>query len=117
VNPADVTSDALRRFSGSYFPLNAQLRKQLRGVADVHTPFVAFHDLYAGRCVEGPAGYRYLAISIADPRADGRENPVDFGAMPFKELLGLHTVDFQIPQQDLIDIVRRAESAPLIDPR
>jgi hypothetical protein len=112
VNPANVTSNAPHVFSGAYFPLDDDLRKRLRGVSDVPTPFVAFHDFYSGRCAPGPDGYQYLAISLAGAPGDRRINPVDFDGMALKKSLGLHIVDYQIPQEDLIELVRRAEQRP-----
>ncbi len=111
VNPVDPAARGPRVFSGAYFPLNAALHKQLRGVEGVDTPFVALHDFYVGRCADGPDGYRYLAISFAGAPGDVRTSPLDFDAMPLKRSLGLHVVDFQIPQEDLIELVRRAEHA------
>jgi hypothetical protein len=108
VNPAGLGSSGPHVFAGSYFPLNDSLRKNLRGVADIGTPFVALHDFYAGRCAAGPDGYRYLAVSVSGAPGDTRTNPVDFDAAAMKSGLGLHVLDFQIPQDDLIDVVRRA---------
>jgi hypothetical protein len=111
VDPADVTSSERRTFSGAYFPLNDKLRPHMRGVADVKTPFAALHAFYAGRCAEGPDGYRYLAVSLVGAPGDKRQNPVDFGEMPARKTLGLHILDFQIPQDDLIATVERAEKS------
>jgi hypothetical protein len=110
VDPAGL-SDVRHAFTGSYIPLNDKLRSELRGVADVKTPFVAFHDFYTGRCTDGPEGYRYMAISLAGAPGDTRVNPVNFKAMPLRRTLGLHPLDFQIPQEDLIEAVARRERA------
>lgn len=116
VNPASLGSTAPHVFAGSYFPLNDSLRKQLRGVADIGTPFVAFHEFYAGRCADAASGYRYLAVSVAGAPGDLRANPVDFGAAAMRSPLGLHVLDFQIPQDDLIEVVRRAAQAAARQP-
>ncbi len=105
VNPADLTSNARRPFAGAYIPVTNRLRPHLAGVDDVTTPFVALHGFYAGRCVDGPDGYRYLSISLAGDPGDVRVNPVDFGALPLRRSLGLHVLDFQIPQEDLVEQV------------
>jgi hypothetical protein len=107
VNPADPASDARRPFAGAYIPVTESLRPHLAGVDDVKTPFVGLHGFYAGRCVDGPDGYRYLSISLARDPGDVRVNPVDFAALPLRKALGLHVLDFQLPQDDLIEQVSR----------
>jgi hypothetical protein len=107
VNPADVTTRDRRSFAGAYVPVNGRLRDIMHGVDDVHTPFVVFPNFYAGRCADRPDGYRFLAVSMAGNPGDRRRSPIDLGAMPFRGMLGLHLVDFQLPQRDLIDLVTR----------
>jgi hypothetical protein len=107
VNPADVTTPDRRPFAGAYVPINGRLRDIMRGLAGIETPFVDIPDFYAGRCVDRPDGYRYLAVSLMKRPGDVRKSPVDLGALPFRGLLGLHLVDYQLPQRDLLSIVAR----------
>jgi hypothetical protein len=111
VNPADVGGNALRPFSRSYFPVNDRSRARMRGVDGITTPWVSFPDLYAGRCVEGEDGFRYLAVAMAGTPGDVRPNPFDFDEVPARRLLGLHILDLQIAQGDLIDLVARRVAA------
>jgi hypothetical protein len=77
----------------------------------VNTPFLVMRDFYAGECVDGPNGYRYLAISAAPKAGDQRLSPVDLQATRLNTLLGLHILDLQFPQGDLIDLVARKAAA------
>lgn len=105
VNPADVEHNTLHALNGAYYPLNDRVRPFMRGVDGVATPWVRFRDLYAGRCVEGDDGFRYLEISLAAHPGDVRVNPVDFDKVPGRRTLGLHILDFQLLQGDLLDQV------------
>ena len=107
VNPADVETNALRPLSRAYFPLTERTRGHLRGVDGVRTPWVTFGDFYAGQCVDGPNGLRGLAVSLVNAPGEERENPIDFDQMPLKKQMGLHLIDFQLAQGDLLDMVER----------
>jgi DUF3089 family protein len=111
VNPADLDGNALRTFSGSYFPVNERSLAVARGIEGVTTPWVVFRGLYAGQCVEGDNGFRYLAVSLAGAKGDVRVNPFDFDRVPAHKVVGLHILDFQIPQGDLLEIVARRVAA------
>jgi pimeloyl-ACP methyl ester carboxylesterase len=113
VNPADRegAGDGERRpFSRTLLPAN---RRLLRGLEGVTTPFVIFPSYYAGRCVDGPRGYRYLAVSEVSAPGDRRESPFDLSQMLLDGAMGTHILDFQFPQGDLLDLVaRRAAQIP-----
>jgi hypothetical protein len=64
-------------------------------------------DLYTGACIDGPDGYRYLGVATALEPRDERASPVDLADGRFNGLLGLHVLDFQFAQGDLVDLVAR----------
>jgi hypothetical protein len=79
----------------------------------VTTPYVLFRELYVGRCVDGPSGYRYLAIGEQRGPGDTRESPIALGTLALNTAMGMHILDFQFPQGDLVDMVaRRAQALP-----
>ena len=107
VNPADVEHNALTPMSGAAVPLNDRNRRFIKGVEGVQTPFVVLPDFYAGQCVKTEGGFRYLAVSLVGAPGDVRPNPMDFGKMLFRSIIGLHILDYQLPQGDLLNLVRR----------
>ena len=111
VNPASIGENALRPLSRAYFPAGKRTRHYIHGVDAIETPFAELRDFYAAQCVDGADGYRYLAISLIGAPGDVRVNPIDFARMPFRKLLGLHLVDMQLPQGDLVDLVARHAAA------
>ena len=104
VNPASATSDAPHRFSRMYVPRARLFGSELEGS---EPPFLLLRDLYSGRCVEGPHGFRYLAISEAPAPGDVRKSPLPLENWRFNMKLGMHALDFQFPQGDLIDLVAK----------
>jgi hypothetical protein len=111
VNPADPAGNAYRWFSRTYLPSGGDAARYVRGIGGVQTPWVLFRDLFAGRCVEGAGGDRHLEVWYAPAANDRRESPLDLGAAVFGTSLGLHILDFQFPQGDLIDLVARKAAA------
>ena len=69
--------------------------------------FLTLRDFYTGECVDGPGGYRYLAVAAAPKAGDVRRSPLDLGHSRFTGTLGLHVVDMQFPMGDLVDLVAR----------
>jgi hypothetical protein len=63
VNPAELVRGALRPFSRALVPASERPLTRLDSDDGVMTPLVMLRDFYRGECVDGPAGYRYLAIS------------------------------------------------------
>jgi hypothetical protein len=108
VDPAAVGSDALTPLSRAYLRVSDVSRRYIH-TEGIDTPFVALESFYRGQCVEGPGGFSYLAISTApgDPRA----NPVAYERLPLHKYVGLHVLDVQLAQGDLVDLVTRHVSA------
>ncbi len=107
VNPVEPGADGKRRMSRTYFPLDAQSRKYLRGVEGVTTPFVLYRDYYDAACMTGPTGYRYLGISTPPERAEPREAPIDLLHKQLNRSFGTHILDMQFSQGDLIELIRK----------
>jgi hypothetical protein len=114
VNPAELRKPGPRPLSRAFIPVGSGLRSQLRGVDDVVTPFVLLRDFYDAHCVDGDSGFRYLVVAPAAPTEDKRVSPVDFADKRLHGMLGLHILDFQFTQGDLVDLVaqRAASSHP-----
>ena len=72
---------------------------------------MVYRDFYAGRCMEGAGGNRYLEVAEAPAPGDTRPGLVDLGQWALNTQLGLHILDFQFPQGDLIDMVSRRAKA------
>lgn len=110
VDPAslDAAPGAGRFLSRAYFPITPRSLRFLRGVDDVPTPFVEVPSFYAARCANGPDGYDYLEVSDRPPPGDARTSPVDFASTWSRfGKLGLHVLDVQLAEGDLVDLVAR----------
>jgi pimeloyl-ACP methyl ester carboxylesterase len=113
VNPTDTAGNGYHWFSRTYLPSSKEMMQYVHGIEGVETPFVLFRDLYAGRCVQGEGGERHLEVWYAPAAGDRRKSPLDLGALLFGTGLGLHVLDLQFSQGDLIDLVaRKAAAAP-----
>jgi len=113
VNPAtlDTGAKGLASLSRSYFPLSKTFRSELRDADDATTPFLLVRDFYRAECAEGTSGFHYLAVTAQPRDGDRRRSPVDWAARNVRGITGLHVLDFQLAQGDLVEIVRRrAES-------
>ena len=57
-------------------------------------------------CGDGPsaAAAHYLAVSLVKAPNDVRVSPIDLAKAPFKKQLGLHLLDYQLPQRDLPEV-------------
>lgn len=100
VHPAAAAPGAAAPVSGSFFPAPAN--------AHVDTPFVLLRGLYSARCAPGAAGFTHLAISEARARGDRRPAPLDLRDPRFERTaLGLHTVEMELLQGDLVALVGR----------
>jgi hypothetical protein len=108
VNPAAVGSDALAPLSRAYLRVSDVSRRYLH-TEGVDTPFVELQGFYQGQCVEGPGGFGYLAISTV--AGDARKNPVTYGRLPLYKYVGLHVLDMQLAQGDVVDLVTRHAAA------
>lgn len=69
-------------------------RARVAGLEDVTTPYAAQHDHYAAGCTRGERGYAYLGVDFHDRRFE-------------RGKLGLHVLDMQLTQGDLVALVRR----------
>lgn len=107
VNPAEIDAGSGRPFSRTFFPLTDDVRKRLRGVDGITTPFVMLRGFYSGRCLGRADGFRYLAVSASPAVGDARVSPVDLSTRLLRGPLGLHILDFQFAQGDLVDLVAR----------
>jgi hypothetical protein len=108
VSPAGARATLSR----TYFTVWPEVRRFMHGVDDVTTPFVLLRDFYAARCVRGPEGYAWLEVSPRPAPNDTRTSPVDLRDRRFRiGNLGLHILDLQLAQGDLVDMVARRAAA------
>jgi hypothetical protein len=108
VNPAGLGGGAgVHRFTGAVFPTRSRLAGDLGAAPWAKTPFIAVRDYYGAACVDGGAGFRYLAVSAAPRPGDRRTSPFDLDGPRWRTPFGFHIVEFQFAQQDLIDLVAR----------
>lgn len=117
VDPASLDGPrvgAERRLAGATFAVGGDLGRFLRGVSDVTTPFVVYPDLYEARCVRGERGYAYLEIAASPAEGDARgAGPLDLRGRRLRiGRLGLHVLDLQLPQQDLVAMIARRAAGP-----
>jgi hypothetical protein len=78
----------------------------------VDTPFVLYRDFFQGDCVTA-GSHTYLEISLVGAAMDQRQAPA-YRNMAVESIgFGLHIVDYNIPLDDLIDVVeQQAGGAP-----
>lgn len=105
VNPATIDGGT-GRFSHAYFPLGG-LRRFMRGVDGITTAYVDLPDFYSGKCVTDPSGFSYLAIDDTPPAGDRRVSVLDLRKPMGPAKMGLHLVDMQIEQGDLVAMIAR----------
>lgn len=113
VNPADVAGNGRRLLSGAVLPTHSKYRVS-GGMLDGEspkTPFLVLPDFYEAECVDGQGGFRYLAVEAAPQKGDSRANPIDFDNVIWKYQLGLHLLDFQLAQGELVQMVERKAKA------
>ena len=113
VNPAALAHRGRETLSRAFFPAARRGLASLflRGVDDVTSPFVLLRDFYSARCVAGADGYRYLAVSETPRPGDQRQSPLDLSSSLFRTDLGLHLLDYQLAQGDLVDLVAERAAA------
>jgi hypothetical protein len=112
VSAAQTAAQPQHRFSRTYFAVWPELRGFMHGIDDVTTPFVLLRDFYGARCVRGPDGFAWLEASVAPAAGDARRSPVDLRDRRFRiGKLGLHVLDLQFAQGDLVDMVARRVTA------
>jgi len=111
VNPADLSGGQRHVLSGATYPTRSRYRDGMPGSGIAKTPFVVVPDFYAAQCTDGRDGFRYLAVEEARAPGDVRASPVNLDRSLWRTRLGLHILDFQLTQGDLIQIVRRKVAA------
>jgi Protein of unknown function (DUF3089) len=111
VNPADVANNTRRWLSGALFPTHSAFIGTAPGLDGVTTPYVVLPNFYAARCSDDDHRFHYLAVGEAPAPGDARKSPIDMDARLWKTKLGLHLLDMQLAQGDLIAIVARKASA------
>lgn len=97
VDPASLDGPA-QRLSRSIFPTVDVWGTRVPGFEEVRTPYAARVDHYSGGCTRGDRGYAFLGVDFDDPRIERTYA---------KAKVGLHILDMQLPQGDLVGLVRR----------
>jgi len=105
VNPADPAGTQPHVLSGATYPTQSRYRDGMPGNGTAKTPFIVLPDFYSAQCTDGHDGFRYLAVQEARAPGDRRTSPVDLDRSLWKTRLGLHVLDFQLTQGDLIRLV------------
>jgi fermentation-respiration switch protein FrsA (DUF1100 family) len=105
VNPADVGGQGRRLLSGAVFPTRSRIAGDLAASRWAKTPFLELRDFYAASCIDGADGFRYLGVEPAPGPGDRRTSPVDLDSPMWRTPLGLHVLDYQFVQRDLVDLV------------
>jgi hypothetical protein len=111
VNPADVAGNGRHMLSSAVFPTHSKFRQRMAGAEWATTPFIVLRDFYAAECVDGQDGFRYLAVEAAPGPDDARTNPIDFDGVIWRSQLGLHLLDLQLAQGDLVALIKRRVQA------
>jgi hypothetical protein len=96
-------------YHGSYFPVtinNPLLQPDVKPPADAGTPFVLYRDLFHGDCVV-KNGYSYLEITYLGQPGDPRGTPPYVNTGSESIGFGLHLVDWNLPLEELMDIVKQ----------
>jgi hypothetical protein len=83
-------------------------RARFVDLGQVTTSFAAFPALYLGRCAASITGADGLEIEETD---SVRHSPVPLDSVVFATHGGTHILDYQIAQDDLIELARRAGGA------
>lgn len=105
VSPIEPGSTEPKPLSRVYFPVDAQSKKLLHGIDDVTTPYVLFRNHYQASCQTSESGYRYLGVSTVNVDGDKRQQPLDLQDRRLNRGFGLHILDMQLAQGDLIDLI------------
>jgi hypothetical protein len=107
-NPASL-GGGKAHFAGTYLPLFANqpvFDVGQEAPPGVDTPFVAYHDFYAGECAKDDNDRSYLKISVDPGQGDTRVNEIPFDHPLFSPgFLGTHVLDYNFAIEDLIRLV------------
>jgi Protein of unknown function (DUF3089) len=107
VNPGDVATGAKHPLSLAVFPTHSRYRDAMPGAAWAKTPFIALPGFYDAWCADGQNGFRFLAVEEAHAPGDIRESPIDLTTAAWRTKLGLHLLDMQFAQGDLVRLIER----------
>ncbi len=93
-------------YKGTYFPthINNPLLRPTSSTPDASTAFVLYRNAFQGQCVH-PNGLSYLQITDLVDAGDPRGQPPYISTSAESLGFGLHLVDWNLPMEDLIDIV------------
>jgi len=111
VNPTDVAGNERRLLSAAVFPTRSKFRPGMPSIEGATTPFLLVRDFYGAQCQDGKDGFRYLAVEAAPRKGDTRSNPVNFDETIWRSQLGLHLLDFQLSEGDLVEMVKHKAKA------
>jgi hypothetical protein len=101
VNPTDVAGNGKRILSQAAFPTRDKYGGPTLGAVLGDAPFLLVDEAYSAQCQEGIDGFRYLAVrAIA-------QTPLPLTNQVWRGPLGLHALDMQLAQGDLLEIVRK----------
>jgi hypothetical protein len=112
VNPGDLATGAKHALSLAVFPTRSQYRDAMPGAAWAKTPFIALPGFYDAWCTDGQDGFRFLAVEEAHRPGDVRESPIDLTTAAWRTKLGLHLLDMQFAQGDLVRLIERKAAVP-----
>ncbi|HEX4446316.1 MAG TPA: DUF3089 domain-containing protein [Polyangiaceae bacterium] len=120
VRAGSVASTERSHLAGSAFPTRSHFRANMPG-SWAPTPFLLLRDFYSAWCVDRPNGFSYLAVTPDPARGDTRASPIDLDGAQWRQQLagvqlGLHLLDYQFTQDDLIELVRRRAAGPTSPP-
>jgi hypothetical protein len=102
-------------FDAAYLPLH--LNQPLFDIGldvglDIDTPFAVYRQFYTGECRKDDRGRSYLEIAVEPAAGDQRVNPIPFDHGILQPgLLGLHILDYNFAEGDLIRLVREKAAA------
>jgi hypothetical protein len=111
-NPAALGGTAKARLSGTILPTRSRYRADMPGSRWAKTPFIVLRDYYAAWCIDRPDGFSYLAVTPDPAPGDTRTGPIDLETARWRQQLarvqlGLHILDYQFTQDDLVKLVER----------
>jgi hypothetical protein len=112
VNPGDVATGGKHSLSMAVFATHSRYRDDMPGAAWAKTPFIALPGFYDAWCTDGQDGFRFLAVEEAHRPGDVRQSPIDLTTALWRTKLGLHLLDMQFAQGDLVRLIERKVAAP-----
>lgn len=107
VNPGDVATGAKHALSMAVFPTHSRYRDAMPGAGWAKTPFIALPGFYDAWCTDGQDGFRFLAVEEAHRPGDVRESPINLTTALWRTKLGLHLLDMQFAQGNLVRLIER----------